>query len=412
MKKLFVLFSFLAISSLLFVSCQSSENITAPNTDLDKPGPITWGTFPLGITDYDVPLVAGQDYANPVGYVHVAFDGNALTLQYNLNNSGEKLTEIHVDLATTQSIWSSSNTGGLHVNSQGNPKIGNFDFSDTDPDGLTLPYTVTFDGSSNPTLAEALGGSVPATGTTILIGAHGVWEGNCEGDPTTATLCPDWGPDNMTPVFHSIGDTPGYIISATFAYLPGTWYGWCVDNTREISSGNARNVDFICSYDGVPQCTTFVEYPDRLDRVNWLINNLDPAWGKKTIQAAIWKIINPDGTETDWQGSTINSGEWPHDPVLRDQIVDMAMTNGAGFVPSCGDKVLILVYATGPDGTREPCDPGLNRQVVAIERTIECQTNCDSETVWAIPLLNGLPNEDQSNLYPGHIWFRYFGFTL
>ena len=118
------------------------------------------------------------------------------------------------------------------------------------------------------------------------------------------------------------------------------------------------------------------------------------------------------GTETDWQGSTINSGEWPHYPVLRDQIVDMAMTNGAGFVPSCGDKVLILVYATGPDGTREPCDPGLNRQVVAIERTIECQTNCDSETVWAIPLLNGLPTEDQSNLYPGHIWFRYFGFTL
>ena len=55
------------------------------------------------------------------------------------------------------------------------------------------------------------------------------------------------------------------------------------------------------------------------------------------------------------------------------------MTNGAGFVPDCGDKVLILVYATGPDGTRKPCDAGLNRQVVAIEKPIECPPTCASE---------------------------------
>ena len=392
MKKLFVLFSFLAISSLLFVSCQSSENITSPTSDLNKPDPPScdWGTPPTAVNignageETVIDLVAGQHYI--VGSVTVVQDGSNLIITYN-TDEGCIIEETHLMVV--------ANPEDFIVNSGCNPKVGQFPDGEEGVNGNSAgPYTVP--------IPEGVEGGM------VYIGAHAVVNCECDGEGSSeATLCPDWGPDNMTPVFHSIDDTPGYVITATFTTLQGTWNGWCVDNTREISSGNARNVDFICSYDGVPTCTTFVEYPDRLDRVNWLINNLNPTWGKKTIQAAIWKIINPSGTQTDWQGSTINSGEWPHNPTLRDEIYDLAMTNGAGFVPDCGDKVLILVYATGPDGTREPCDAGLNRQVVAIEKPIECHP-CGEQTAWAF----NYPTDETSNEFPGANWFRYFGYLI
>ena len=160
-------------------------------------------------------------------------------------------------------------------------------------------------------------------------------------------------------------------------------------------------MDFICSYGDVPACTTFIERPQYLDRVNWLINNLDPTWGKKTIQAAIWEILNPSGDLDDWQG-----GGWVHNATLREQIVASAMSEGEGYVPTCGDKVLILVYGVY-DVNGGPCNP--YRQVVAIEVPVECQTNCDSETAWAF----NLPITDGTSAgFPGNNWFRYFGYKV
>ena len=326
---------------------------------------------------WDIDLVAGQH--DVVGHVTVVKNGSNLEITYYTD--GCNIVETHLMVV--------ADPEDFILNNGCNPKVGQFPYGDSEVNATSAgPYEVP--------IPEGL------TGNMVYIGAHAVVQCDCEEDPTTAVLCPDFQPDMMTPHFSTGDDIPGYIITANFVTLGGPFHGWCVDNTRYLSNDDSRNVDFICSYGDVPACTTFIERPQYLDRVNWLINNIESGWGRNTIQAAIWEILNPSGTLIDWQG-----GSWPHDATLRETIVESAMQNGDGFIPGCGDKVLILVYATGPDGTGGACDPN-DRQVVGIEIPVECQTTCGEETAWAF----NYPIDGTSQEFPGNNWFRYFGYLV
>ncbi len=380
MSRLSILFSFLVISSFILMSCQSSD-VTSPVEKLDKPGTIVWGTNPVAVNgtagaSTDIDLVAGQNMV--VGHVTVVQSGDNLEITYYTDGDWS-ITETHLMVVATPQDFI--------INNGGNPKVGQFPYGTTGLDGNQAgPYEVP----------------IPSglTNNMVYIGAHAVVKGNCEGTSTSdfvcgtypdqATLTPDWNPENQM-----------YTVKFKYNFTPDSSYGFCLDNTRSISDLNPRTVHFLCSYDDMPSCTTFIEKPENLDLVNWIINNRQSGWDKKTVQAAIWELINPSGTLDNWYDST---GEryYDHNEILREQIVTMAEQNGEGFVPDCGGSVFVIVYGPG-----DICSP--IRQVLGMIAPVDCvPTNCSSETAWAF----NYPVDETSTGFPGANWFRYFGYEV
>ncbi len=94
--------------------------------------------------------------------------------------------------------------------------------------------------------------------------------------------------------------------------------------TRYISSDHDRNVQFISSYDeDFPECESFIENPQNLNLVNWIINNRQPNWDRITVQAAIWKLLNPSGTIANLDDPSA-SNYFAHNAQLRDEIINLA----------------------------------------------------------------------------------------
>lgn len=376
MKKQFLKFFLILSIGIIFSACQSAEDVTSSVNDLDKKGgnnnlvvitPIN--TVPGEETC--VELVAGQHYV--VGTVCIKTEGSNLKVKYNISNSEWSITETHLAVA--------GNPDDFPRTSNGNPKVGHFPYKGTHNNVDEVEYTIPI-------------GNLPST---VYVAAHAVVE-NCNSVPST-NLCPDFlANTTLTPTWLP----SGYDYTVKVEFDSQTYFGFCVDNSRYIGSG-VRIVNFICSYDPtLPTCTTFVEKPENLDLVNWIINNRQSNWNRAVIQAAIWKLINPSGNLTGWDTSTTTTGEWRHDPVLREQIISLAYQYGEGFVPGCDQKVLVLVYGPG-----EICNP--IRQVLAFEVPVECVPgDCNSETAWGFPYNNG-PIPGKSALF-GAQWARYFSY--
>lgn len=369
--RLLIIFSF----GLIFFGCQSAEDITSPVDQFDKKNGVNSQTLITPVNTVPgqlttVELVAGQH--NVVGNITIQTSGSNLVIKYNITESGWSITETHLAVV--------GDPNDFPRTSNGNPKVGNFPYKGTHNNVNEVEYSVPI-------------GNLPAT---VYVAAHAVVE-NCETTPSV-NLCPDFESTTMTPSWLPSG--VDYTVKVEFNSQ--TYYGFCVDNSRYIGSGSSRTVSFICSYDTLPNCTTFIEKSENLDLVNWIINNRAPNWDRAVVQAAIWKLINPSGNLTGWDTSTTTSGEWRHDPILREQIISLAIQNGEGYVPGCGEKVLILAYGPG-----EICNP--IRQVLAFEVPVECVPGeCNSETAWAFPYNNG-PVPGQSALF-GSQWARYFSY--
>ncbi len=383
MRSLYVLFTFVVFSSLILMSCQNSSDVTSPADSLDKPTPIVWGPDPAAVNiplpgagqSTNIDLVAGQNMV--AGYVNVVRSGNNLLITYHTD--GWKITETHLMVV--------AHPQDFIINNGGNPKVGQFPYGGT---GLNTnqagPYSVPIpSGIQN---------------NMVYIGAHAVVEGDCEGIvseficgtyPESATLTPTWTPENQM-----------YTVKFKFDFTPDSSYGFCLDNTRSISNNHPRTVHFLCSYDEMPSCNTFIENPENLDLVNWIINNRQSTWNRNTVQAAIWELINPSGHLDNWQYPD-SANYWINDPIIREQIVSMAQQNGEGFVPDCGDNVFVIVYGPG-----DICSP--IRQVLGMIVPVDCVPgNCNgSETAWAF----NYPIDNTSTSFPGANWFRYFGYNV
>lgn len=374
-KKIFNLYIIMLFGIILW-GCQSAENITAPD-ELSKKGV---NNNVLSITPINtvpgaetcVELVAGQHTV--VGSVCIRTEGTNLKVKYNITDSDWSITETHLAVV--------GNPNDFPRTSKGNPKVGNFPYKGTHNNMGEVEYTIPI-------------GNLPSR---VYVAAHAVVE-NCNVTPTV-NLCPDFPANStLTPTWQP-GDAPLYTVKGIFDFSTDAYFGFCVDNSRSISNNNPRTINFICSYDTLPSCTSFIEKPENLDIVNWIINNRQSNWDRKTLQSVIWKLINPSGGGTNWQYPD-STGYWTHNVTLREEIITLALQHD-GYVPGCGEKVLVLVYGPG-----EICNP--IRQVLAFEVPVECVPGeCDSETAWGFPYNNG-PVPGQSALF-GSQWARYFSY--
>ena len=121
MKKLITLFSFVALFSLIFIGCQSNENITSPVDDLEKVKPIVW-EYPAAVNVgaagdlTKIMLIAGQH--TEVGYVTVEqINSTQLEIMYYTEGSWS-IIETHLAVASHPSL--------IPQNKSGNPQIGLF----------------------------------------------------------------------------------------------------------------------------------------------------------------------------------------------------------------------------------------------------------------------------------------------
>ncbi len=406
MKKLITLFSFLAFISLIFIGCQSTENITAPE-DLSKapPASFTWGDPTAGTLPYTVDLVAGQK--NVVGTVTVEkVDGCGLKVTYKLSAAG-KIDEVHVDLALAPASFT--------VNSQKSPTFGNFDsktFGATIEGIGSDEVSVTFDCDQ---LKKALGTDNIAPDTKIYIAAHsGVCMETGETTEATAELCPDLSGAQGAMVLQGLGNAfvnqgdppvptlqPGsthYMNNLRFTktVVEGVdvFKGWCLDPERGVDFPSdqpqyyERPLKFVCSTDEtISTCVIF--HPENLWKVNWIINNRG-SYSIGAIQVAIWKLLSDGGGYSTFMHSFDTEAE-----ALIAEIPE-------SWTPKCGDKVLVVVYE---DKSTNPCEVEL--QPIGIEVEVECMPVYKCDTAMGF----NYPTNDGTSALFNHQWFRYFAFT-
>lgn len=406
MKKVFSLFLSVALFSLIFISCQSTEDITSP-VDLNKPTPklLNWGN-PNPINGYEyIDLVAGQN--NPVGKVYITKESNGdITVKYSLNSSDCKITEVHVDIAKDLGIYSSSLLGGFHVNSQGNPQHGLFDKNLSFGEGTSEDVVVTFKASE---MQQWLG--VSNYSGKLYIAVHaGVCcpTGTVSGE---ANYCLDL---SEYAKFSTNGShynpyvfNPVKVYDANENYLT-QFSAWCVDPVRGFDRDviyNARFISTAC--DPLPvDISCIIKNPDNLDLLNYLINNFEAGNTYQGIgnvdnavyQAVIWKIT---------YGSYQTNSNFNPDITVVEALYSFVVTNGEGYKPQCGDKMAIIVV----DADYNYCSPQtwLGYQPLIIWKTIECtsQTIYDCETAYGFKY----QPDNTSSLFPNHVWFRYNGFN-
>ncbi|MFS4481974.1 thioester domain-containing protein [Hyunsoonleella sp. 2307UL5-6] len=132
--------------------------------------------------------------------------------------------------------------------------------------------------------------------------------------------------------------------------------GWCVDVDLDLGVEGPLDFDVYSSYGDLP--ADKFEMPENFDKVNWIMNQ--DFIGKESatggpftfghVQWAIWELID-DRNCALCTFITNPTGEWILD---RDnnrakgrEIVEAALANGEGFIPSAGQKVAIILVPEG-----------------------------------------------------------------
>ena len=175
-------------------------------------------------------------------------------------------------------------------------------------------------------------------------------------------------------VVHNGSDS--YFNTTVSGDLNGTFDGFCIDTSRNISTGPVYNSNVISSYDpNFPE--GLIDYPENLDLINYIINQDYPAHGYTygDVQRAIWTII-------DDKVSHSGLGEWSQD--RADEIIAEAEANGEGYVPDCdGGVVAIVLQPVTPNGKT-------TAQVTIIEVPMAAIGVCTTVSTpdngaWAVP---------------------------
>jgi len=360
MKKLFLtLLPALFGITLLFTSCDKKEGMmkmTPKAMEFSLNELVVWDEATGTLT---TDLIAGKHYK--AGEVIVTSDGTNLTVKY-VTAPGYMISETH--LSVTESL---EEVPGYDPDKGGNPKIGNFNYTDEwDPWQTVVEYK-----------------DIPITATPMYIMAHAVVNGvSC--DPAAIVL-PESG--NLSIVQPNPNKKSFFEISLSNAgILNGIFDGWCADWDRRIWPDIIYDVYPVSTYDPDIASMGLVEQPANLDLVNWILNQ--DFIGKSTpfgaitygdIQQAIWALID-EGT----YGSS-GLGSWSIDRALW--IKAEAMANGEGFVPKGGQVFGILMVPYGD--TRD--------KIVAQITLIPYPVVCGSETAWGAGLDFG-----------GASWAMYF----
>ena len=250
------------------------------------------------------------------------------------------------------------------ITNAGNPKNGDFEYSDDFECEKTITYEVPVE--KGPYIAaHAVVECVSNSPETIVANL-----------PETIEFCTiDQGPDAYLNI--TIGD----------GLLSGLYGAWCIDNDSPIQLNNCYTADVYSLNEELPDGA--FEYPENFDLVNWLLNQnvvgeLSPSSGEAytygDLQFAIWKLLDDIEDESCEECSL---GSFTPDHV--DELAALAQDNGVDFTPECGDVTGVILF---PEAV----------QPLIIPISLECSP-CE-ETAWA----DGCD-------FPGNNWATYFEYT-
>ena len=339
----------------ILVSCQKDEIKT-----VQDPGKyiVTKADSPM-VYEFTTDLIAGQNL--DVGDVIVNNDGENIYVTYLVLEPGWGMLQTHLHLATS--------LAGIPQTPKGNPKIGHFDYQLEHE--MIQEYTYVIPLSWNP-------------GTELFIAAHAVvaydyMNAVVANLPSTAQLFLVY-PHNMS-YYQSIVEGGGII--------NGTYDGWCIEHGNTIIPNQSLpyNVNVLSSYEDISLLHN-IDYPENLDKVNWLLNqnyvgqqsSCCGAFTIHDVQEAIWILVEDN--------PLIGYGN----PQRVEEIINAAFDQGEGYVPNCDEFVAVIL---------EPDD---NSQIsIILVAVADLVDNCDAqlETAWAA----GLP-------FPGNSWAMYFMYTV
>lgn len=152
--------------------------------------------------------------------------------------------------------------------------------------------------------------------------------------------------------------------------LAGDYSAWCIDQDATLENGDCFVADVYSSYDTLP--IGALEKPENLDLLNWLYNqNLigQPSSGGALytfgdFQRAVWYLVDDSNCE-----QCLYLGDWNEDRAL--ELVALATTNGEGYEPGAGEKLLVVLIPTN------------GMQAVFIPYTLECENEPVCETAFA-----------------------------
>ncbi|MHC4558715.1 MAG: hypothetical protein ACYS80_15595 [Planctomycetota bacterium] len=330
----------------------------------------------------EVDLIAGQNtVVGTVKVTHALVDGTyVVSVEYDVTVEFWKLTETHVHVAKELSDIPQTN--------KGKPIPGNFEYGMVhDPPVRNYIYEIP----------------VPSwePDNDLYIVTHAVVEHPCG---LFLPAVPEEEPVDIIVYYPGTGvDIESYFDINVLGGTPlDGWYdGWCIKRYSVIQPGILYTAFVYPSYH--PSLSSLIGQAGDLDQVNWLLNqnyvgqdvqDVIPdaeSTGIITygdIQLAIWTLI--DLPAPHW-----SLGDYSQDRV--DEIVEYAEANGEGFVPDCGDIVLIVLVPWEWDDVKEIW---VLKQPVIIGFRTSC---CESETAWGagIPFLNGKGNWSTYFIYTG-----------
>ncbi len=237
-----------------------------------------------------------------------------------------------------------------------------------------FPFKANLDNESGWTQVVNLASLGINPGDDIYVAAHGVVVNSASGEPDFDALELPEAIGYTWQFFPDLVDPRSYfeltISGDTWLADADVYEGWCAD-PRFPAGSNPRTGIVYSSYDAL--IFDLFDSPENFPMVNWIINydfvgKASEAGGDFTfgdVQRAIWTLLweNPDLNPPGGVGSSTEA--------RVAEILEMAMDNGEGFVPGCGDY-LVLVIDQDQD----------NRQNMLFKYPVPCIGGGD-ETIWA-----------------------------
>ena len=162
--------------------------------------------------------------------------------------------------------------------------------------------------------------------------------------------------------------------------LDGTYPAWCVDTDRTMAPGATYTADVYSTYDFI--AGGFVEHPENLDQVNWVINQdfvgqastgCSGSYTMGDVQRAIWTLVEDNL-------STAGLGAWSQCRV--NEILAGAAAGGEAYEPGCFEQMAVMLVPTNAAGNTS--NQIIISQVTVIEVDLECTPIVGGEeTAWA-----------------------------
>jgi len=353
MKKL--LFSVVTILLIFFIGCNKVSDVTPTKASFLKDVPSCTITTKMiaGGGKYDEKCTGTW-----VGNITVNVENGQITVNYEITEPGWIIKETHLYIGPECDIPATNS---------GNPKVGHFPYKTEHDPGVTSFSYGPFD------LPE---GDYVIAAHAVVGGLGTSYEDYCEILPETADFeIKSSGPNSYLNV--DVSDA---------GWLNGEYSGWCLDSDNDIDEETLYNdVDVYCSYGDLPE--GLVEYPENLDLVNWILNNVsvgqastcDGDYTFGDIQYAIWSLIDDN-----LPSSLSSLGAW--EQCRADEIIANAQANGEDFEPGCGELLGVIF------------DPGVDLQIVMIAVPIGCHGD---ETAWGYGKHAGACDQDDPESAPG-----------